>query len=520
MIGNYLVSLDAGTGSCRCAIFTRYGKQVSIASREWTHQNIPQYPGSQVFDTQKNWILICESIREAINKANIKPKDIVAVSTSSMREGMVLYDEKGREIWACPNADARAKEEAAEMIKEGLAEKIYKIGGDWVSIISPPRFRWIKKYMPNIYKQMRHVTMLSDWIIYKLTGTFATDPSIGSSSGLFDLSKRTWSNELIELCEIPKDIFPEVYESGSVVGEVSKKATEETGLKEGTPVVIGGADTQLALLGLGAIKPLDMATIGGTFWQQTAVMDKPVIDPHIRLRTLCHVIPGEWMIEGVGFYCGLTMRWFRDAFCELEIKEAKEKGVDPYVIMEEEAKKAPLGANGIFAIFSNVMNAKRWVHASPMFVQFDILSPHTSGRKECIRAIEESAAYVSYGHLEIIEELLDYTPEEMIFAGGASKGRLWPQILADVFGMKVKVPIVKETTSLGAAICAAVGIGMYKNIDDAIKEIIKWETIYTPNDENHRFYMKCYEKWKKIYEYALKLVEANLLKPMWSPPAY
>lgn len=186
---SYLVSIDAGTGSCRCAIFDKDGEQISFASREWTHHIIPQYPGSQVFDTDQNWKLICSSIKETLRKAGIKPGDVAVVSASSMREGMVLYDDEGREIWACPNVDARAVEEAAEMIKEGLGEKIYFIGGDWLSIISPPRFRWIKRHMPKLYDEMTHMTMLSDWIVYKLTDVFATDPSIGSSSGMFDLSK-------------------------------------------------------------------------------------------------------------------------------------------------------------------------------------------------------------------------------------------------------------------------------------------------------------------------------------------
>jgi len=435
-----------------------------------------------------------------------------------MREGMVLYDEKGREIWACPNVDSRAVEEATFMIREELGEKIYFIGGDWLSIISPPRFRWIKRHLPKVYDKIAHMTMLSDWIIYRLTNIFATDPSIGSSSGMFNLSKRCWSNEIIEICDLPKDIFPPVYESGNLIGEVMKEAAHETGLKEGTPVVIGGADTQLGLVGIGAVRPFDMATIGGSFWQQTAVIDKPIIDPKIRLRTLCHVIPNEWMIEGIGFYCGLIMRWFRDAFCDLEKNMALEKGIDPYIIMEEEAEKVPPGSNGIFAFFSNIMNAKRWVHASPTFMQFDVTSPQTSGKKECIRAIQESAAYVSYGHLKIIYDLLNHLPKEIVFAGGASKGFLWPQILSDIFGVKIRVPSVKESTSLGAAIGSAVGIGIFKNRFDAIKEMVKWDKTYSPNDRNHKRYMKIYVKWKEVYADLLKIVEKGLVKPIWSPP--
>lgn len=514
----YIVSIDAGTGSCRCVLFDLYGHQLSFSSKEWSHPTMPQYPGSQVFDTDKNWKLICSSIKEALRIARIRSADIAAVSASSMREGMVLYDNQGREIWACPNVDARARKEAAEMMKEELGEKIYFIGGDWLSIISPPRFRWINRHMPNVYDKIAHMTMLSDWIVYKLTNVFATDPSIGSSSGMFNVSRRCWSNEIIETCGLPEDIFPPVYENGTLIGEVTRKAAQETGLKEGTTVVIGGADTQLGLVGIGAINRLDMATIGGSFWQQAAITDKPVIDPEIRLRTLCHAVPDQWMIEGVGFYSGLAMRWFRDAFCDLEKKQAVERGIDPYCIMEQEAQKVPPGSNGVFAIFSNIMNAKRWIQASPMFVQFDLTAPQESGRKECIRAIQESAAYVAFGHLKIIEALLHHSPEEIVFAGGAAKGFLWPQILCDVQGMRVRVPIIKESTSLGAAICASVALGKYRNVSEAVKQIVKYERAYSPKAKNHSMYMESYEKWIEIYAVALRIVEKKLARPMWCPP--
>ena len=84
-----------------------------------------------------------------------------------MREGMVLYDVKGNEIWACPNADARATDEAAEMVAQGLADRIYQTGGDWLTIISPPRFLWIKRHLPEVFARISKMSMLSDWALYQ-----------------------------------------------------------------------------------------------------------------------------------------------------------------------------------------------------------------------------------------------------------------------------------------------------------------------------------------------------------------
>jgi len=515
LVDNYIAAIDAGTGSGRSVIFDLEGVQVSFATREWSHAALPDAPGSQVFDTERNWTLICQSIKEALDRGKIKPEQIRAVSATSMREGMVLYDAQGKEIWACPNVDSRARNEVDQLVKKGLARKIYFTGGDWLSITSPPRFLWIKKRQPEIYRNTAHMTMIGDWILYKLSGRFVTDPSLGSSSDLFDLSKRTWSDKIIDLCGLRREIFPEVYEPGTVVGEVTVEAERETGLKAGTPVVAGGADTQLGLVGIAAVRPYRATTIGGSFWQQTIVTSKPVIDPKCRLRTLCHSVPNLWMTEGIGFYCGLTMRWFRDAFCEHEKELAKREGADPYYLLEKQAETVPPGSNGVMPIFSDIMNAKRWMHAAASFIQFNVEQPQASGKKECFRAIEESAAYVSYGHLRILESITRHRPKEIVFCGGASKGFLWPQILADVFGLTVKVPVVKEATALGASICAGVGAGLYSNIPDTAERLVKWERIFEPDEKNHTAYMKTYQHWRKVYERCLGMVEDGLVEPMW-----
>jgi autoinducer 2 (AI-2) kinase len=515
LTGEYLAAIDAGTGSGRCVIFDRDGGQVSIASREWSHSQIPEYPGSFVFETAKNWRLICESTREAIQQAGITPDEIAAVSATSMREGMVLYGNDGGEIWACPNVDSRASSEVAQMVKKGLAKKIYRRAGDWLAITSPPRFLWIRRHNPEIYRKIAKMTMISDWVLYKLSGKFVTDPSAGSSSNLFQLSKRTWSDEIIQLCSLPREIFPDVMESGSLLGGVTDKAAAETGFNAGTPVVVGGADTQLALIGVGAVNPQDSTTIGGTFWQQTIVTGKPVVDPKIRLRTLCHAVPGQWMTEGIGFLCGLTMRWFRDAFCEREKETAAREGVDPYYLLEKQADQVEPGANGVIPIFSDIMNAKRWLHASPSFIQFDINHPESSGPKECFRALEESAAYVARGHLRILESITRSKTKEVVFCGGASKGFLWPQILCDVLGIRVRVPVVKESTALGAAICAGVGVGIFHDLKETAKRLVKWERTYEPNYDNHRKYLKLYDRWLKVYGYQLSIVEEGLVQSLF-----
>lgn len=514
---SHTLAIDLGTGSCRALVFNLDGQPIATSQREWSHPPIPGVPGSQSFDTGRNWPLIAACVREAIQASGLQPADIKAVSATSMREGMVLYDAEGREIWACPNVDSRASSEADELVRAGLAARIYDVAGDWVSITSPARFWWIRNHEPEIFKAIAHMGMLSDWVLYRLTGRFVTDPSAGSSSNLFDLASRTWSPEVLEWVGLPASIVPEVLEPGSLVGGVSQAAAAETGLAPDTPVIVGGADTQLGLIGIGIGSPGRLALLGGSFWQLTVVTDRPLIDPDARLRTLCHAVPGQWMTEGIGFYCGIVMRWFRDAFCDPERAEAVRRGIDPYALMEELAASTPAGANGLVAIFSNVMNAKSWVQASPSFIQFDVDNPAATGRAACIRAIEEQAAYATRGHLKIIEELTGTTYDELIFTGGASRGRLWPQIVADVTGLRVRVASVTESTALGAAIFAGLGAGLYRDLPEALAGIVRFDDPIEPNPDNVAAYAGLFERWSAIYQRVLEMSDAGLVRPMWRP---
>lgn len=514
MSDELLLAIDAGTGSCRAVLFALDGTQVAVGQREYSHRELPGVPGSQVFDTAANWGLICECICEALAAVDGGADSVKAVSATSMREGMVLYDARGDEIWACPNVDSRAADEATELVASGAAQEIYDLAGDWVSITAPARFLWVARNEPDVFASIAHVGMLGDWVVKKLSGEFVTDPSLGSSSGMFDLAARDWSDRVLAICNLDRSAFPPVVEPGEVAGAITTTAAAETSLREGTPVVVAGADTQLALLGIGVTEPGQFTVVGGSFWQQTVVLDEPLIDPDTRLRTLCHTVPGRWMMEGIGFYCGIVMRWFRDAFCELEKAAAAEHGLDVYELLEKKAAGLPPGANGVVGIFSNLMQASRWVHASPGFLGFDVGSPDRAGRAECFRAIEESAAYVSRGHREIVEEVAGLEIDQAVLTGGAAKGFLWPQIVADVLAIPVRVPVVRESTGLGAAIYAGVGAGLFDDAPATAREMVRFERKVEPGPAASE-YDDLYRRWLELYRRSLELCEDGLVRPLW-----
>lgn len=519
MAEQFLLAIDAGTGSVRAVLFDIDGNQAGCVQREWEHREDPRYPGSMDFDWIHNWQLACECIHGVIAETGISPEQILAISTTCMREGIVLYDKDGNEIWACANVDARSDDEVGKLIQMDpqMEKEIYAKSGQTYALGALPRLLWVKEKMPEVYEKVSAIGMFNDWLIKKLTGVEAIEPSNGSTTGIFDLKSRSWDASITRKCGLKDDIFPPVMECGSVIAKVNEKGASDTGLAVGTPVVVGGGDCQLGTIGVGATSPNQAAVFGGSFWQYEFNTDNGATDPQCRVRVNCHAVPGVWQYEALAFKPGLVMRWYRDGFCQAEKEIAKQTGEDVYDIMNREAEKIPAGCYGMMCTFSDVMNFINWKHAAPTFTNFELI-PEKFNRYTFYRAILENTALLVKGHMDLVKEATGNMPSEVIFAGGASKSPLWSQILADVLGMPVRVPVVKEATALGAAILAGYGVGLYSSIEEGAKRTVKWDRSFMPDMENHKIYTEMYQTWRKVYDAQLALVNEGLTKPMWVAP--
>jgi autoinducer 2 (AI-2) kinase len=516
----YLMAIDAGTGSVRAVIFDTEGNQIAVAQKEWVHFEVEGVPNSMTFDVQKNWELVIWCIKEAIMEAGLQGSDIFAVSATSMREGIVVYDKEGNAFWGVANVDARADKEV-RYLKEsfvGIEESFYQESGQTFALGALPRLLWLKNNAPDLYAKVDYVSMIGDWILAKLSGVIATDPSNGGTTGIFSLKNRDWSTYMAGKVGIKTDIFPPVLETGTMMGIVTKNTALQTGLSTSTKVVMGGGDVQLGAAGLGVVKEGQAAILGGSFWQQVANIKSDVSPPKdMSIRVNPHVVKGLSQAEGITFFSGLIMRWFRDAFCDLEKLEAEERGMDVYSILEEKAKEVPVGSYGILPIFSDSMNYGKWYHASPSFINLSI-DPNVCNKASMFRSLEENACIVSSINLEKIKAFTDLQIDEIVFAGGASKGELWCQILADVTGCKIKIPKVTEATALGASMAAGVGAGVYESMEHASEQLVRWEREYIPNLEHYKQYKQLEKKWQEVYISQLELVNRNLTESMWVAP--
>lgn len=517
---SYLLALDAGTGSIRAVIFDTNGQQIAVGQAEWKHLSLIDVPGSMEFSLDINWQLTCHCIREALQKAAISAREIKAVACCSMREGIVLYDANGEPIWACANVDARASREVSEL-KEihdfQFESEVYHISGQTLALSAMPRLLWLAHHRPDIYRKAATMTMISDWLAARLSGELAVDPSNAGTTGMLDLTTRDWRPSLLDMAGLRADMLSPVRETGTVLGHVTPMAAEESGLLPVTPVVMGGGDVQLGCLGLGVVRAGQTAVLGGTFWQQVVNLPAIKTDPEMNIRINPHVIPGMVQAESISFFTGLTMRWFRDAFCAEEKLIAERLGVDTYALMEDMASRVPAGAHGIMPIFSDAMHFKHWYHAAPSFINLSI-DPEKCNKAALFRALEENAAIVSACNLELISNFSGVQFDSLVFAGGGSKGRLWSQILSDVTGLPVRVPVVKEATALGCAIAAGVGAGLFSSLAESGEQLVQWEREYQPNPAHRELYDEMKQKWLKVYAGQLSLVDSGLTTSMWQAP--
>ena len=514
----YLLAIDAGTGSIRAVLFDTKGNQIALAQKEWKHLSEDGVKDSMNFDFDTNWKLTKKVIKECIK--GINPKDILAISSTSMREGIVLYDKNKNPIWGVANVDARASKEVKKLKQKfkNIEKEFYKISGQTFALGALPRLLWLKENRYKTYKKVKYISMIGDFILFKLSSKIAADPSNAGTTGIFDLKKRAFRSDFAKKVDLKDDIFPPVLESGEVLGNVSEEAAKEIGLSTSTKVVMGGGDVQLGSVGLGVVEVGDVAILGGSFWQQVVNIKKETTPPKdMSIRVNPHVICEQSQAEGITFFSGLIVRWFRDGFCQEEVKKAKKKKIRPYELLHKKAKKVPAGSNKVIPIFSDEMKYKKWYHASPSFINLNI-DASKCNKYVLYRSLLENTAIVSNINLEKIKKHTNVEFDEIVFAGGASQSKLWCQIVADVTAKTIKVPKVTEATALGAAMSAGVGAGVFKDLQEASKKLVKWDKTYKPNMKNHKIYKKQAKKWQKVYKEQLKLVDKKLVDSMWMAP--
>lgn len=517
MAQKLIATIDCGSSNVRCILFDmETGGQVSVAARDWYVPQNGARPGQYDFDDKVNWKLVCECTKAALSKVNAQ--DVAAVTATGFRHGLFALDRKKDEIlYGCFNMDSRM--DAGYLKEHDLEKKVFEIAGDWPTLHGLSRLMWIKVNEEKTYERITDMMLISDWVIYKLCREIAMEPGNAASTLLLDVRTRRWSDVLAKDCGVPTEILPEIVDAGTVLGEVDAEAAEETGFKKGTPVVCGVADTQAGLVGVGAVGLDTSAIVGGTYWLVCHSTDNPMVDPSYCTRLSCHSEKNQWMYEGIGFYQGLIVRWFRDAFGAEEKETAKKYGLNVYTLLDGLTKNVPAGSYGMQVLMSDIAVQKNWRMTAPTFMGWDILNPERSHKGVFFKALLENACYVACGEYGNICRVLgrEDIPEKVLLSGGAAHSPVWCQILSDVLGKPVSTPKEREGTALGGAIYAALGLGMYKDTLEAAAAVVKPDRVFEPDGRNHEVYRREYARWRELYQNGLSLLDRGLVKSMWQP---
>ncbi|MBS7643485.1 xylulokinase [Candidatus Bathyarchaeota archaeon] len=500
----YVAAIDAGTIGCRTIIFDTEGHEIGRAYDEYlSYYPLPAWVEQNAEDW---WITACNTVKRAIATTKVNPEDIVGVSVTNQRETIVPVDIDGKPLRNAIVWQDRRTVPQCEWIKKNVgADVVYQITGLTVDpYFSAPKILWIMENQPEIVKKTFKFLLVHDYIEYKLTGEFVTDWSNASRTMLFDVEKFEWSEKLSNEMGIPKEKMPTAYASGTKVGEVTKEAAESTGFAEGTPVAAGGGDQQCGAVGVGVVRLGRIKATTGTGTFMLAFLDEPKRDRQKRVLCSCHAVPGKWVMEASMFTTGAVYRWFRDRFGQLEKLTASQLGIDAYELLNDEADAAPVGSGGVLVIPHFIgAGAPHW-DPKARGVILGLALGHE--RKHVIRAIMEGVCFEIRRNIEVMREL-GIKIEEMRITGGATRNPTWNQIQADVYGIPVAKGVVEEATSLGAAILAGVGAGIYRDVADAAEKMVIIGERRMPIAKNHDLYNKLYEVHKAVYQ-ALK--QANV----------
>ncbi|KPJ51731.1 MAG: hypothetical protein AMJ37_04225 [Dehalococcoidia bacterium DG_18] len=490
MSDKYVLAVDAGSSGGHVLITDLQGHPVSFSQQEWTYDTPADVaPLGREFDATRFWGIICQLIGEAIKKAAISPDEIIAVSSASQRQGAVFLDKDGHELYAGPNIDLRALAEGFSIDSE-FGNEVYQITGHTPSFMfTPAKLRWFKTNHPHIYEQIATVLSISDWIIYRLSGELIGEVTCLSDIGLIGICERKWSGRLMEMLDLPEGICPQITTAGTCVGTVTAAVAEQTGLAPGTPVVVGGADTQCGLLGMGIKDEGQVGIVAGWSGSIQMVTAQPIIDSECRLWTGCHILPGKWILESNAGESGGAYQWLKGLIFGAS-------NTDMYPRMDSLAQEAPPGSGGVLAFIGPmVMDMSHLRTSLGGFIFPTTPSVTNIERKHLIRAALENFCFAFKANCAQLEEVSQLRVKGMSIGGGLAQSRCLVQILSDLVGMKVASFEMPQVSSLGTAMCAAVGSGIYDNLEQALEAMRPIPRVVEPDPQRAKEYNHCYRRW-------------------------
>lgn len=489
----YLVGIDEGTTGTKTVVFDLEGHMISSAYIEYpSYYPKPGYVEQDVAQIRDALFLTC---KQAIQKAEIDSKDILGVSMSSQGAACILVDKDGDVVrnrmigWQ----DLRNTEVTEEIKKNITDDKHYAIEGACIGAFNTGVNVWVQKNEPELWKKVDRICTNHDYFLRQIgaEGYFADVASTHRIS-MLDVDKNEWSEELIKAYGMEDKKLPTIIsEPGKIVGEVTAEISELTGLPEGCKVCVGAQDVNCSSFGAGGTTKDISAMVCGTFGASYIAIDEPVRDPN---KTI--IVKGNqgmrWQLEAFSHTSASAFRWFRDKLCPLEVATSKLMGVDPYSLMTEIAENSVPGSNGVTALTCLQGSHGRQVNEATRGTFLGITL--ATEKADLAHAVLEGICYEMKDILLLQEEFAGEI-KKVRLSGGVTKSPMWCQMFADILNKPVELTEVTETGALGAAMYAGIGLGIYKDCEDAANKCIRVKETYMPNPEAVNVYEAGFERY-------------------------
>ena len=489
----HCLGIDVGTGGSRAVLIDSAGQIVASETIEHVPFASPE-TGWAEQDPDDWWRASAAAIRAVLSKDNINRESIAAIGLSGQMHGAVLLDEKDQVIrpsiiWCDQRSDIQCRQLTEQI---GASRLIELTCNPALTGFTLPKVLWVKDHEPEYWRRIRSLLLPKDYVRFRLTGEKATDVADASGTLLLDVSARRWSKTMLEAAELDDNVLPALFESEQITGTVSESASEQTGLRAGTPVVAGAGDQAAGAVGMGIVKPGSVSATIGTSGVVFAATNNPALDPRGRVHTFCHAIPNRWHVMGVTQGAGLSLRWFRDQF-----------GGDSYEELTADAAKVPAGANNL--LWAPYLMGERTPHLDPnaRAALVGLTASHTRGH--IVRAVLEGVAFSLRDSFEIFREM-NVPVESIRLGGGGARSKLWRQIQADIYRHAVDIVQAEEGAAYGAALLAGVGGGLWKSVEDACADVVRVVDRIEPNpaavkvlDPLYRSYRELYPALRKVF---------------------
>lgn len=495
MTKQYLLGIDIGTSACKIALFSKDGKVEAAASGTY-----PVYypkPGWAEQNPDEWWEAVCDTIQKVLDSSGIAPSEIAGVGIDGQSWSAIAIDKEGKVLANTPIwMDTRAQSICDRVNQEIGAENIFELCGNMLQpSYTTAKILWYKENQPDVYEKTDKILQSNSFIAYRLTGAVTQDISQGYGLHCFNMRTGIWDTDMCERMGIPSSFLPEIVPCHQIIGTVTREAAEQTGLAPGTPVAAGGLDAACGTLGAGVVRAGETQEQGGQAGGMSICIEEYAADPRLILGY--HVVPNQWLLQGGTTGGGGVMRWLEREFGAYERSVAAEKGRTSLHQYNDQAEQAAPGSDGL--VFLPYMAGERspiWdPNAKGVFYGLDF--GKTKGH--ILRSAMEGVAYSLKHNLDIAESVGAHV-KELLAVGGSANSALWMQIKSDITGKPLAVPFSDTATTLGAALLAGVGVGMYENFEEAVAQTVKITRRYEPNMENHEVYRKNYETYLELYE--------------------